>query len=55
MNFSVTVNVNEGTYQSWKDLLSGKFDQASMLPGKLPAALNNLLGNYTITFNIDKK
>ena len=55
MNFSVTVNVNKGTYQSWKDLLSGKFDQASMLPGKLPAALNNLLGNYTITFNIDKK
>lgn len=55
MNFSVTVNVNEGTYQSWKDLLSGKFDQASMLPGTLPSALNSLLGNYTLTFNIDKQ
>ena len=55
MNFSVTVNVNEGTYKSWKDLLSGKFDQASMLPGTLPSALNSLLGNYTLTFNIAKQ
>lgn len=55
MTFSVTVKVNNDTYQSWKDLLSGKFDQASMLPGRLPSALNSLVGDYTLTFNIDKQ
>lgn len=54
--FSITANVNETTYSKWAELLSGKFDFLDgILPGQLPAGLNALLGEYTITFTIDKQ
>ena len=55
MTFSVTVTASEETYSSWLDLISGKFSQASVLPGQMPGALNALLGEYTMTVTLDKQ
>ena len=55
MTFSVTVTADEDTYSSWLDLISGKFSQASVLPGQMPSALNALVGDYTMTVTLDKQ
>ena len=56
MTFRIKVNVDEDTYGTWLDLITGKWGQAgSMLPGEMPEALNKLLGDYTLTFTIDKQ
>lgn len=54
MTFYVEVKADEDTYGSWLDLITGKFDQADILPDTMPSALNKLLGDYTLTFTIDK-
>lgn len=53
--FSVTVDVNEDTYSAWRDLIVGKWSQADVLPSVIPDALKDLLGTYTLSFEIDKK
>ena len=55
MTFSVTVEVNKDTYSAWRDLIAGKWSQASALPEVMPDALKDLMGTYTLTFTIDKK
>lgn len=56
MTFSVTVTASEDTYDSWLDLITGKFSQAeSILPGEMPSILANVLGEYTITLNVTKQ
>lgn len=54
--FSITVTASEGTYDSWLDLITGKFSQADgILPGEMPSILANMLGEYTITLNVTKQ
>lgn len=54
--FSITVTASEDTYDSWLDLITGKFSQAeSILPGEMPSILANVLGEYTITLNVTKQ
>lgn len=54
--FSMTVTATEDTYDSWLDLITGKFSQAeSILPGEMPSILANVLGEYTITLNVTKQ
>lgn len=56
MTFSITVTASEDTYDSWLDLITGKFSQAeSILPGEMPSILANVLGEYTITLNVTKQ
>lgn len=57
MTFSITVTASEDTYDSWLDLITGKFSQAeSILPGEMPSILANVLGGeYTITLNVTKQ
>lgn len=55
MTFSVTVEANQDTYSAWRDLIAGKWSQASTLPEVMPDALKDLMGTYTLTFTIDKK
>lgn len=56
MTFFIEVTADEGTYKSWLELISGKFSQAgNILPGQMPKALDTLLGDYTLTFTIDKE
>lgn len=56
MTFSIKVTADEDTYKSWLELISGKFSQAgNILPGQMPEALDTLLGDYTLTFTIDKE
>lgn len=56
MTFSVTVTASEDTYDSWLDLITGKFSQADgILPGEMPSILANMLGEYTITLNVTKQ
>ena len=55
MEFSVTVRADKDTYSSWEDLITGKWDQASkFLPGEMHSILTDLVGNYSVTVNIDK-
>ena len=54
--FSITVTASEDTYDSWLDLITGKFSQADgILPGEMPSILANMLGEYTITLNVTKQ
>lgn len=55
MTFSVTVEVNQDTYSVWRDLIAGKWSQASALPEVMPDALKDLMGTYTLTFTLDKQ
>ena len=55
MTFAVTVDVTEENYTLWRDLLAGEFSQADVLPSVMPDALKDLLGTYTLTFDINKK
>ena len=56
MTFEVKVTASEGTYKNWVDLITGKWSQAgNFLPGEMPSALANLLGDYTVTVTIDKQ
>ena len=55
MTFSVTVEVNKDTYSAWRDLIAGKWSQASALPEVMPDALKDLMGTYTLTFTLDKQ
>lgn len=55
MTFSVTVEVNQDTCSAWRDLIAGKWSQASALPEVMRDALKDLMGTYTLTFTIDKK
>lgn len=51
--FSITVTASEDTYDSWLDLITGKFSQADgILPGEMPSIL---AGEYTITLNVTKQ
>ena len=56
MTFKVKVTASEDTYKNWVDLITGKWSQAgNFLPGEMPSALANLLGDYTVTVTIDKQ
>lgn len=55
MTFFIKVTADEDTYESWLELISGKFSQADVLPETMPSALSSLLGSYTLTFTIDKQ
>lgn len=55
MTFSVTVKVTEANYTLWRDLLMRKFSWADILPADMPGALDRLVGNYELTFTIDKQ
>ena len=56
MTFKVKVTASEDTYKNWVDLITGKWSQAgNVLPGEMPSALANLLGDYTVTVTIDKQ
>lgn len=48
----VTVTADNDAYQSWVNLITGRFDQAqSVLPIDIPA---QLIGSYSVTLVIDK-
>ena len=50
-----SVSADEDTYGKWLDLLSGRLDSiGSILPGEMPNALADFLGDYTLTLTIDK-
>lgn len=50
-----SVSADEDTYGKWLDLLSGRLDSiGSILPGEMPNALADFLGDYTLTLKIDK-
>lgn len=56
MTFSIKVTASEDTYDSWLDLISGKWSQAGgILPEDVPVSLAKLLGDYTLTLTIVKK
>ena len=56
MTFELKVTASEDTYKNWVDLITGKWSQAgNFLPGEMPSALANLLGDYTVTVTIDKQ
>lgn len=55
VTFSVSADVNEDTYSAWRDLLMRKFSWADILPADMPGALDSLVGNYELTFTIDKQ
>lgn len=55
VTFSVSADVNEDTYSAWRDLLMRKFSWADILPADMPGALDRLVGNYELTFTIDKQ
>lgn len=56
MTFSITVTASKDTYDSWLDLITGKFSQAeSILPGEMPSILANVLSEFTITLNVTKQ
>lgn len=56
MTFELKVTASEDTYKDWVDLITGKWSQAgNFLPGEMPSALANLLGDYTVTVTIDKQ
>lgn len=55
VTFSVSADVNEDTYSAWRDLLMRKFSWADILPADMPSALDRLVGNYELTFTIDKQ
>lgn len=56
MTFELKVTASEDTYKDWVDLITGKWSQAgNFLPGEMPSALANLLGDYTVTVTIAKQ
>ena len=56
MTFELKVTASEDTYKNLVDLITGKWSQAgNFLPGEMPSALANLLGDYTVTVTIDKQ
>ena len=55
VTFSVSADVNEDTYSAWRDLLMRKFSWADILPADMSGALDRLVGNYELTFTIDKQ
>lgn len=56
MTFTVQMTVSEDTYQNWVNLITGNWSQAgNFLPGEMPSALANLLGDYSVTLTIEKQ